>query len=119
MSTSSTPVIDIREVRKTYDDGPAALAGLSLTVRTGEALAVLGPSGSGKSTLLRAVAGLTKVHAGRVLIAGEPTTGEPGTRDIAMVFENTQLMPMLDVARNMGFGLQARHVPPQQVQRQV
>ncbi len=92
-------------------DGTVSLDNVTVLARPGELLAVLGPSGSGKSTLLRAIAGLAKVRDGRVLIAGEPTTREPAFRDIAMVFENTQLMPMLDVARNMGFGLEARHVP--------
>jgi multiple sugar transport system ATP-binding protein len=100
-------------------DGTVTLHDVTVLARPGELLAVLGPSGSGKSTLLRAIAGLARVRAGRVLIAGEPTTREPASRDIAMVFENTQLMPMLDVARNMGFGLEARHVPAEQVRRQV
>jgi multiple sugar transport system ATP-binding protein len=100
-------------------DGTVSLHDVTVLARPGELLAVLGPSGSGKSTLLRAIAGLARVRDGRVLIAGEPTTREPAFRDIAMVFENSQLMPTLDVARNIGFGLEARHVPPQQVQRQV
>ena len=100
-------------------DGTVALADVTLLARPGELLAVLGPSGSGKSTLLRAIAGLVKVETGRVLIAGQPTTGPSAYRDIAMVFENAQLMPMLNVAKNMGFGLTVRHVPEQEVQRQV
>lgn len=100
-------------------DGTVALRDVTVLARPGELLAVLGPSGSGKSTLLRAIAGLVRIESGRVLIAGQHTTQPSAHRDIAMVFENTQLMPMLDVARNMGFGLAVRHVPDQEVQRQV
>jgi multiple sugar transport system ATP-binding protein len=100
-------------------DGTVALKDVTVLARPGELLAVLGPSGSGKSTLLRAIAGLVKVETGRVLIAGESTTAPPALRDIAMVFENTQLMPMLNIAKNMGFGLAVRHVPAPEAERQV
>jgi len=100
-------------------DGTVTLQDVTVLAKPGELLAVLGPSGSGKSTLLRAVAGLARVQRGRVLIAGEPTSLDPAYRDIAMVFENTHLVPFLDVARNMGFGLEYRHTPATEVQRRV
>ena len=100
-------------------DGTVSLQDVTILARPGELLAVLGPSGSGKSTLLRAIAGLAKLRSGRVLIAGEPTRLDPAYRDLAMVFERTQLMPLLDVARNMGFGLASRRMPPTEVERRV
>ena len=100
-------------------DGTVTLHDLTLLARPGELLAVLGPSGSGKSTLLRAIAGLAKLQSGRVLVAGRPTSSDPAHRDLAMVFERTQLMPLLDVARNMGFGLSTRKVPAPEVERRV
>jgi len=102
-----------------HRDGTVALDDVTVLARPGELLVVLGPSGSGKSTVLRAVAGLTGVASGEVVIAGERTTAEPSYRDVAMVFEDAQLMPMLDVARNMGFGLETRHVPPEEIHRRV
>jgi multiple sugar transport system ATP-binding protein len=100
-------------------DGTVALRDVTLLARPGELLAVLGPSGCGKSTALRAIAGLTKLASGRVLIAGQITTAEPAYRDVAMVFENTHLVPFMGVARNMSFGLESRHVPKDQVRARV
>ncbi|CAG6397674.1 ABC transporter ATP-binding protein [Streptomyces cocklensis] len=106
--SSTTSVIDIREVRKSYDDGPAALDGLSLTVRAGEALAVLGPSGSGKSTLLNLIAGLDKPTEGSVTVDGVRVDGlgETGSarfrrERIGMVFQFFNLLDDLTVTDNV------------------
>ena len=56
----TAPLIQISDVSKRYDDGPPALAGLTLRIDAGEAVAVLGASGSGKSTLLNLIAGLDR-----------------------------------------------------------
>ncbi len=101
-------------------DGTVVLADFTLLARPGELLVVLGPSGCGKSTMLRAIAGLLPVRGGRVLIQGQDVTAlGPPHRDVAMVFEGGQLMPTLDVARNMGFGLTVRHTPAAEVRRRV
>src|SRR5512133_3039318 len=68
--TPAVAVADVFRVYATEEGTAAALQGLSLTVRTGEIVAVLGPRGSGKTTLLRILAGLDRPSAGKVRVAG-------------------------------------------------
>jgi multiple sugar transport system ATP-binding protein len=97
-----------------------ALRSVTLLANPGELVVVLGASGSGKSTLLRTVAGLLPVASGEVIIAGERADGlGPGQRRVAMVFETGALIPFLDVATNLGWGLRARKVPQPEVDRRV
>ena len=92
------------EVTVRFGDGPAVLRGLTLLAGPGEVLAVIGPSGSGKTTALRAVAGLERVAAGRVLVAGRDVTRRPvHERGVAMVTTETALAPFLDVGGNIGW----------------
>lgn len=100
--------------------GTVVLDGFTLLARPGELLAVLGPSGCGKSTMLRAIAGLQPLRAGQVLIQGRDVTRlDPSARDVAMVFERTTLLPTLDLARNMGFGLTQRRTAAADVEQRV
>lgn len=75
-------VRDVFRVHQTAEGDAAALQGLSLTVREGEAVTVLGPSGSGKSTFLRILAGLDRPSAGTVRVFGTELAKLP-VRDIA------------------------------------
>ena len=108
-----TLLIDVDQVTKTFDtlDGPLpVLDGVSLEVRAGEIVALLGKSGSGKSTLLRCVAGLIAPSSGTVAFRGEPVNGpNAGT---AMVFQSFALLPWLTVQQNVELGLEARGVEP-------
>jgi ABC-type sugar transport system ATPase subunit len=107
------------QVRKDYE-GTVALAGIDLEAADGELLVVLGPSGSGKTTLLRVTAGLETVSGGSVSIGGRDVTAvPPGRRNVAMVFQTYALFPHLDVAENIGFGLEAREVPRRQRRERV
>lgn len=93
---------------------------LSLEVRHGEFLVLLGPSGCGKSTLLNAIAGLTDIAAGRVLIGGEDVTDrDPAARHIGMVFQSYALYPSMTVEENLSFGLRVRGTPRDEVRRRV
>jgi molybdate transport system ATP-binding protein len=87
----------------------------SLAAASGQVLGLLGPNGAGKSTLLSAVAGLTPVSAGRIMLAGQVMDdAEAGTfveasgRPVGFVFQNYRLFPHLTVADNVAFSPRAR-----------
>jgi iron(III) transport system ATP-binding protein len=91
----------------------AAVDNVSLDVRPGEILSLLGPSGSGKSTLLRIIAGLARPQRGRILLDGREVSGpgvfvEPEHRRVGMMFQDYALFPHLTVAANVAFGLSDR-----------
>ena len=82
-------------------DGRKVLGPLNLEVPAGQLLVLAGPSGSGKSTLLRALAGLVTPSAGRIELEGRDITqAAPGTRGVAMVFQNYALFPHLSIEAN-------------------
>ena len=88
---------------------------VSLAAAAGQVLGLLGPNGAGKSTLLSAVAGLTPVSAGRIMLAGQVmddadagTFVEASGRPVGFVFQNYRLFPHLTVADNVAFSPRAR-----------
>jgi len=108
------------EATVVHAGGAVALRASTVLAGPGELLVVLGPSGSGKSTLLRAVAGLAELRSGQVVIDGvQVTTRPPEQRNVAMVFEATELVPFLDVSENLGLGLKLRHRPKDEIHERV
>ena len=89
--------------------GSPVIENLSLTVEPGEILVLTGPSGCGKSTVLRALTGLLRPDAGRVLADGEPVTTT--SRDRGMVFQDSALLPWRTVRSNIELALQLRGEP--------
>jgi len=69
------PLHELRGVRFRYPDGKEALKGVSLTIRQGDRVALVGRNGSGKTTLVKQLNGLLKPTAGMVLYKGEPLEG--------------------------------------------
>jgi molybdate transport system ATP-binding protein len=89
---------------------------VAFTAHPGEILGILGPNGAGKTTLLRAVAGLTPLTAGQILLDGEPLD-DPAQqifvaaehRPVGLVFQNYRLFPHLSVRDNIAFAARASH----------
>ncbi|AYM84248.1 sn-glycerol-3-phosphate ABC transporter ATP-binding protein UgpC [Agrobacterium tumefaciens] len=93
---------------------------LSLTIEDGEFCVLVGPSGCGKSTLLRIIAGLEPISSGRVLVDGaDMSDAEPPERGVAMVFQSYALYPHMNVARNIGFGLEIARTPAAEIGERV
>jgi multiple sugar transport system ATP-binding protein len=96
------------------------LRALSLEVKTGEFLVLLGASGSGKTTALRMIAGLETVSSGRILIGGRNVTDVlPKNRDVAMVFQSYALYPHKTVFDNIAYPLAIRRLPRSEIEANV
>jgi putative ABC transport system ATP-binding protein len=103
--------VALRDVHKVYPRGAgevAALAGVSLEVKDGEKVAIMGPSGSGKSTLLGILGCLDRPSSGEYLLAGEPVAALDDARlsrirnrRIGFVFQSFHLIPELSVVENV------------------
>ena len=64
-------MLEIKNLKKTFQDGVEALRGVDLKVNKGEFLSILGPSGSGKTTLLRSINGLENIDSGEIFFENE------------------------------------------------
>ncbi len=114
--------LTVADLVVTYPGRPPveAVRGVSLTIAPGETVALLGPSGCGKSSLLGAVVGTVTPASGTVAWGDEELTSTPvHRRGFGMVFQDGQLFPHLDVARNIAFGLRMAGVDRDERGRRV
>src|ERR1035438_9309840 len=106
----SAPVVAVDSLRKTFGSH-MVLNGISLSVKRGETLAVLGRSGTGKSVLLRIIIGLEKPESGSVCIHGQNIVGLALDRmgeirkKMGFLFQHAALYDSLTVAENVAFPL--------------
>ncbi len=111
--------VEYTKIGKSYG-AVEVMRDLTLSVRDGEFVVLLGASGCGKTTLLRMTAGLEAITAGEISIGGRRVNEvHPRDRDIAMVFQNYALYPTMKVRDNIGFSLEVAKRPKAEVRRKV
>ena len=109
-------VIRLADVRRRFG-ATAALDGVSLTVRRGEILGIIGRSGAGKSTLIRCLNGLERPDSGSIAIEGREITGlseadlQPLRRRIGMIFQHFNLLSAKTVEENVALPLKIEGWP--------
>ena len=111
MTTADSPerddtIIVAEHLCRTFPGPVVALDDLSVRVRRGEVLVVIGPSGSGKSTFLRCLNGLEQIDSGTIVIDGIPLDANEANRlairrEVGMVFQSFNLFPHLSVLDNI------------------
>ena len=104
----SPALLSARGLEAGYGRLPPAIRGVDLELEAGTIVALVGPNGAGKSTLIRALAGLTPLRAGELLLCGEPITAWPAHRraaaGIATIPEGRALFLSLTVEENLRLG---------------
>jgi len=121
LADNESPIIELRKIcmafAKRGGEPLPVLDDISISIRAGEIVGLLGRSGSGKSTLLRIAAGLIKPSSGEVIYRGvhliEPAEG------IAVVFQTFALFPWLTVLENVEAGLDAAGLPREQARQRA
>ncbi|MEL7436013.1 MAG: ATP-binding cassette domain-containing protein, partial [Chloroflexota bacterium] len=119
---SNDTVVQTTNVTKTFMSGEVevqALRGISISIKRGEFVAIIGPSGSGKSTLMGLIGGLDTPSTGTVAIDGVDISAmkeRPLTRirneKIGFVFQSFNLIPTLTATENVALPIQfARNAP--------
>jgi phospholipid/cholesterol/gamma-HCH transport system ATP-binding protein len=117
-------VIQFVDLAKAFDDRPV-LTGLTLEVRDGETMVIIGYSGTGKSVALKLVVGLLRPDAGDVLVDGRAVSGlgrdelRQLRREIGFVFQFAALFDSMTVAENVALGLTRRGLSEEQVDERV
>ena len=105
----SENIIELKDVRKVFDDETVAVECFNLEVKKGEFVTFLGPSGCGKTTTLRMIAGFELPSSGQILLNGEDISAlPPNKRPVNTVFQKYALFPHLNVYENIAFGLRLK-----------
>jgi len=114
----------LNRLSKSFGGGKPAVNDVSMTIREGGFLALLGPSGCVKTTVLRMIAGFEQPSDGAILL-GERVLADAGSmvpperRNMAMVFQSYALWPHMTVAENTGYPLKVRGISGERYRRKV
>lgn len=105
----SENIIELKGIKKRYDDNFEAVKDFNLQVKKGEFITFLGPSGCGKTTTLRMIAGFDRQTEGQILLNGKDISNlPPNKRPINTVFQRYALFPHLNIFDNIAFGLKLK-----------
>ena len=125
MSLLNQTIIELEDIHYRYheDDARQALAGVSLEIRRGEWLAIIGHNGSGKSTLAKVMNGLIEANTGSVVVNGKTLTEETvfdARRTVGMVFQNPDNQFVgTTVEDDIAFGLENIGLPREEMLERV
>lgn len=98
--------VEVKNLKKVYDNGHQAIKDVSFSVKKGDLVCLLGPSGCGKTTMLNILAGLLTPTSGDILFDGKSVVDvAPKDRQIGYVFQNYALYPHMTVLQNVMFPL--------------
>ncbi|KMJ56870.1 hypothetical protein AB685_19280 [Bacillus sp. LL01] len=110
--------ITIKNISKNYN-GKGIIQSLSLTIKQGEIISIVGPSGSGKSTLLKCLAGLESISGGSIKIGERDITStRANDRPIVMMFQQPLLFPHMTVLENVMIGLSFKRKGTKKMQKE-
>jgi len=112
-------MLEVRAISVEYESKPL-FTDLSLTINTGEIVALTGDSGSGKTTLLRCIAGVENMASGSIILDHADITDQPAhLRRIGLVFQDNQLFPHLSVGQNIAYSLKLKGADKRTIQTKV
>lgn len=122
--TEDQPIVSLRDVRKSYGTLPV-LNGISLDIRKGEVVCIIGPSGSGKSTLIRCINALNDIQGGSITVEGQevhdPKLDKLALRKkVGMVFQQYNLFPHKTALQNVMMApIKVLKEPPAEVEKRA
>ncbi len=118
-------MISIEKVTKIYDNGAVAINNISLSIKKGEFVFVIGSSGSGKSTFMKMLLKEVEPTEGKIIIDGVNINNISRKevpflrRKMGVVFQDFRLLPSKTVFENIAFALQVTEAPPKAIRRNV